>query len=184
MCVDLIPPVYGCWQFQAQQCSCCLHHDSLSKNYQYTLAQKTIIEFVIPQSFDIFFVLEVFFLLKSSFTWFVLWHFGAIESMATQPLDISDSQALCQDEIFKSTCMTLYDICFCTSWCSIQLVQQCTAVMPFYSQSYMSQQVDSGNERQVFSALKGEIQNNRSKWGERIQTTGPEPVYHLSNTFS
>lgn len=121
-----IPPVFGYWQFQAKQCSWCIHHESLSKNYQCTLAQKTIAGCVTPQSLDVFFVLEMcltkeqFHLIFPCKTY--LWHFGAIENMAKQPLDISETQALCQDDIFKSTCLTLCDICFCTSSCLVRLI--------------------------------------------------------------
>lgn len=59
-----------------------------------------------------------------------LWHFGAIEDMAKQPLDISETQALCQDEIFKSTFLTLCDICFYTSWYLARLVPAARCFQP------------------------------------------------------
>jgi len=62
--------------------------------------------------------------------------------MAKQPLDISKTQATCQEEIFKSTHLT------CVTFASVPpdtwfgFLQQHAAFSPFYSHSYVTKHVD------------------------------------------
>lgn len=113
---------------------------------------KTVSECVTPRLSDVFFVLEVFVLLKSSFTWFIPIKHTCDILMPLRTwqnsLWTSVRSRLCARMRFLKVpawpCLTFASV-HPHTWFS--LFQQHAAFSPSYSCSYVTKHVDSGNEK-------------------------------------